>query len=112
MAQGHPEAVAALHLNLILVEAEDAMPTEAEELAWAKRRSGLARRESAYSHLQGTRPQTLGIAMSDSPVGVAAWILEIFGVWAAVPCRADCSHDHCQEFDEATLLSNTMLYAA
>lgn len=112
MAQGHPEPVAALHLNLILVEAEDAMPTEAEELAWAKRRSGLARRESAYSHLQGTRPQTLGVAMSDSPVGVAAWILEKFGMWADVPRRADGSPDLWQAFDEDTLLTNIMLYVA
>src|SRR3546814_17823560 len=59
MAQGHPEAVAALHLNLILVEAEDAMPTAAEQLAWAKRRSGIARRETASSPLHGTPPQTL-----------------------------------------------------
>src|SRR3546814_2024432 len=101
MAQGHPEAVAALHLNLILVEAEDAMPTGAEELAWAKRRSGLARRESAYSHLQGTRPQTLGIAMSDSPVGVAAWILEKFGVWADVPR----SEDHTSELQSLMRIS-------
>src|SRR3546814_2145448 len=62
--------------------------------------------------LQGTRPQTLGIAMSDSPVGVAAWILEKFGVWADVPRRADGSPDLWQAFDEDTLLTNIMLYVA
>src|SRR3546814_4304452 len=47
MAQGHPEPVAALHLNPIPVGAADAMPTEAEELARGKCRSGRASREAA-----------------------------------------------------------------
>src|SRR3546814_13167955 len=50
--------------------------------------------------------------MSDSPVGVAAWILEKFGVWADVPRRADGSPDLWQAFDEDTLLTNIMLYVA
>jgi pimeloyl-ACP methyl ester carboxylesterase len=103
MAQASPEAVAALHLNLILVEAEGAAPTTSDELAWAKWRASLARREGAYSHLHGTRPQTLGVAMSDSPVGIAAWILEKFGVWADVPRRADGSPDLWQAFDDSFL---------
>ena len=112
MAQAYPEAVAALHLNLILVETEGAAPTTADELTWAKRRASLARREGAYSHLHGTRPQTLGVAMSDSPVGIAAWILEKFGVWADVPRRADGSPDLWQAFDEDLLITNIMLYVA
>jgi len=56
-----------------------------------KRSEELRDRESAYSHLQETRPQTLGVAMADSPVGIAAWILEKFGNWADLPRTADGS---------------------
>lgn len=38
-------------------------------------------RESGYMHLQGTRPDSVGHALSDSPVGLAAYILEKFSVW-------------------------------
>lgn len=112
MAHGHPDAVAALHLNMVLIQAEDALPKTSDELAWAKRRAELAADEAGYSHEQGTRPQTLGIAMSDSPVGIAAWILEKFGVWADVPRDEAGRPDLWQAFDEDTLLTNIMLYLA
>lgn len=112
MAHGHPDAVAALHLNMVLVQAADAVPKTSDELAWAKRRSDLAKEETGYSLEQGTRPQTLGIGMSDSPVGVAAWILEKFGAWADVPRDETGRPDLWKAFDEDTLLTNIMLYLA
>ena len=48
--------------------------------------------------------------MSDSPVGVAAWILEKFGVWADVPRDPHGTPDLWQAFDKDTLLTNIMLY--
>jgi pimeloyl-ACP methyl ester carboxylesterase len=110
MAHDHPEAVAALHLNMVLIQAEDALPKKPDELAWAARRAKLAKEETGYSQEQGTRPQTLGIAMSDSPVGVAAWVLEKFGAWADVPRDEQGRPDLWQAFDEDTLLTNIMLY--
>lgn len=110
MAHDHPEAVAALHLNMVLLQAEDAVPKKPSELAWAAKRAKLAKEETGYSQEQGTRPQTLGVAMSDSPVGVAAWILEKFGTWADVPHDAEGRPDLWQAFDEDTLLTNIMLY--
>ncbi len=110
MAHGHPDAVAALHLNMVLIQAEDALPATSDELAWATRRAKLAREESGYSQEQGTRPQTLGVAMSDSPVGVAAWILEKFGAWSDVPRDEQGRPDLWRAFDEDLLLTNIMLY--
>lgn len=110
MAYGHPDAVAALHLNMVLIQAEDALPRRPDELAWAARRAALAKEESGYSQEQGTRPQTLGVAMADSPVGVAAWILEKFGAWADVPRDADGRPDLWHAFDEDLILTNIMLY--
>ncbi len=38
--------------------------------------------EGGYSHVQSTKPQTLGYALNDSPVGLAAWIVEKFRTWS------------------------------
>lgn len=110
MAHDHPEAVAALHLNMVLIQAADASPKTPDELAWSARRAKLVKEETGYSHEQGTRPQTLGIAMADSPVGVAAWILEKFGAWADVPRDAHGRPDLWKAFDEDLLLTNILLY--
>ncbi|MCY0389704.1 alpha/beta fold hydrolase [Robbsia sp. Bb-Pol-6] len=112
LAYDQPQAVVALHLNMVLLQAADVQPDTAAERAWAQRRATLAEAEGGYSHLQGTRPQTLGIAMSDSAVGLAAWILEKFGVWSDVPRRPDGSPDLWRRFDEDLLLTNIMLYLA
>ena len=37
--------------------------------------------ERAYQQIQGTKPQTLGFALDDSPAGLAAWIVEKFHAW-------------------------------
>ena len=60
--------------------------------------------------MQGSRPQTLGVAMADSPVGVAAWIVEKFGAWTDVPRDEQGRPDLWQTFNEDTLLTNIMLY--
>jgi pimeloyl-ACP methyl ester carboxylesterase len=112
MAYGHPEAVLGIHLNMASITAADVGPTTEEEAAWQERLLASLEQERGYSHEQGTRPQTLGVAMADSPVGVAAWIVEKFGVWADLPRRDDGSPDLWQRFSEAALLSNVMLYVA
>ncbi|XP_046395927.1 juvenile hormone epoxide hydrolase 1-like [Ischnura elegans] len=38
-------------------------------------------RESGYMHIQATKPDTVGIALRDSPAGLAAYILEKFSTW-------------------------------
>ncbi len=61
-------------------------------------------REGAYSHLQSTKPQTLGYALNDSPVGLAAWIIEKFRTWS------DCAGDLERVFTRDELLTNVMIY--
>ncbi|KAK0364335.1 hypothetical protein LTR91_002837 [Friedmanniomyces endolithicus] len=62
--------------------------------------------ESAYSKLQITKPVKLGYAMADSPVGVAAWIIEAFHAWS------DLSGGRRFEdvFSFETLVDEVMLY--
>lgn len=112
MAHDEPDAVAGLHLNMVPIQAEDALPKSKAELQWAATRAALYKREGGYAHEQETRPQTLGYAMADSPVGVAAWILEKFGRWSDLPHCPDRSPDLWATYDEDLLLANIMLYVA
>ncbi len=54
--------------------------------------------------VQSTKPQTLSYSISDSPVGLAAWIIEKFRSWS------DCSGDLRKRFSEDELLTNIMIY--
>jgi epoxide hydrolase len=60
--------------------------------------------DSGYSKQQSTRPQTLGYALTDSPSGQAAWILEKFWAWT------DCDGHPENIFSRDELLDNVMLY--
>lgn len=54
--------------------------TKREKEAWA-RSQGFRSKGSGYSHEQATRPQTLGYSLTDSPVGLLAWIYEKLVEW-------------------------------
>jgi epoxide hydrolase len=62
--------------------------------------------DSGYSKEQSTRPQTIGYALADSPVGQAGWILEKFWAWT------DCDGDPLNVLDRDELLDNVMFYWA
>ena len=110
MAYTQPDALLGFHINMVSIFAEDAVPATAEERAFFARREAILDRETGYNHEQETRPQTLGVAMADSPVGLAGWILEKFGMWADLPKRGDGSPDLWTRFTEEQLLTNIMLY--
>jgi microsomal epoxide hydrolase len=59
--------------------------------------------ENGYRTQQATRPQTLSYAMMDSPVGVAAWIIEKFNSWSD---GDDVESAHSKD----VLLTNIMVY--
>ena len=63
-----------------------------------------ARVDSGYSKIQGTKPQTIGYPLDDSPAGLAAWIVEKFRTWS------DCDGDVERRFTKDQLLDNIMLY--
>lgn len=112
MAYSRPETLLGIHINMVNVTAADARPTTPAEEAWHARFAAILDRETGYSHIHETRPQTLGVAMADSPVGAAGWILEKFGVWADLAKREDGSPDLWARFSEEELLTNLMLYLA
>jgi pimeloyl-ACP methyl ester carboxylesterase len=112
MANDRPDALLGFHINMVSIYAEDAAATSQEEKDLLARRAAILDLETGYNHEQETRPQTLGVAMADSPVGAAAWILEKFGKWADLPKRADGSPNIWSKFSEQQLLTNIMLYVA
>ena len=54
--------------------------------------------------LQATRPQTLAYGLNDSPVGLAAWLVEKFRAWSY------CDGDIEKRFSKDELLTNVMIY--
>jgi microsomal epoxide hydrolase len=112
MAYSQPDALLGFHLNMVGVLARDVVPTTAEEEDLVKRRAAILDWETGYNHEQETRPQTLGVALADSPVGAAGWILEKFGKWADLSTTADGSPDVWSKFSEDEMLTNIMLYLA
>ena len=60
--------------------------------------------DSGYATIQGTKPQTIGYALNDSPAGLAAWIVEKFRQWS------DCDGDLWQSYTPDQLLTNLSIY--
>jgi pimeloyl-ACP methyl ester carboxylesterase len=112
MAFNQPDVLLGIHINMVNLLTEDATPATPEEKDLICRRAQILDLEAGYSHEQETRPQTLGVAMADSPVGAAAWILEKFGKWADLLTTADGTPDIWSKFSEEQLLTNIMLYVA
>ena len=104
-----PERVIGAHLNFIPFGyrppmGNDLPPISLEEQAYVDKLAVWTAEEGAYAHLHSTRPQTLSYALTDSPVGLAAWIVEKFRSWS------DCNGDVEQAFGFDTLLTDISLY--
>ncbi|MFB4276405.1 epoxide hydrolase family protein [Nonomuraea sp. MTCD27] len=83
MSLREPGAVIGVHLNFpsFRFEGGTEEPPDGPGPRYDARREAWAREEGGYSHMHATRPQTLGYALADSPVGMAAWIVEKFHAW-------------------------------
>lgn len=77
---------------------------DADEAQLAVRLQGFFATESAYSALQSTKPQTIAMALNDSPVGLASWMLEKLRAWS------DCQGDVEIRFSKDDLLTIIMIY--
>lgn len=78
-------SVAAIHLNMMGLRpylGESSAPLTSEEEAWVARTRARLDRQTGYQAIQGTKPQTLAYALTDSPAGLAAWIAEKFHGWS------------------------------
>jgi pimeloyl-ACP methyl ester carboxylesterase len=76
MGRQAPDGLAGIHMNL-LVTTLDGVPAETEtERAAADARKEFMTSGFGYFLEQATRPQTIGYALTDSPLALAAWILD------------------------------------
>lgn len=75
-------ALVGLHLNGYGLRSADMRATTAEEREWLGWARFIRMTETGYLMLQGTKPQSLGFAMMDSPMGVAAWFAEKYCGWS------------------------------
>lgn len=95
----------AIHLNMVGLSPSDPTPQSDEEAAWVKLNQQTMQAEGAYMMEQMTKPQTLAMALMDSPVGTAAWILEKFHGWS------DLTEKPLLEvYSKDQLLTNVMIY--
>jgi microsomal epoxide hydrolase len=102
----HAPACRAIHINILTLRHPDG-PQSPEEESWAARFEQEQIMENGYRTLQATRPQTLSYAMMDSPVGIAAWLVEKFNSWSDTEGN-DIESAHSKD----ELLTNIMVYIA
>lgn len=105
----YPDRVAGLHLNYIPGSflpplGEGQPPLSDDEQAFRAAAAAWADAEGAYGRIHGTKPQTLAYALTDSPVGLAAWIAEKFRAWS------DCDGDVERSFTMDELLTDISIY--
>ena len=121
----HPEHLIGIHLNCLFPrlgderEPEDkdpdilrglgmkwapVKPKDPDMLRYWKNVERYWIDEGAYCHQQMTRPQTLAIGMTDSPAGLAAWIIEKWRAWCG------WGDDFEKLFPRDMLITNVMLY--
>ena len=104
LAAAHPARVVGLHLtdlplwHLTGVDPQRRTPAERDYLAAA---ADWQQREGAYLQLQATRPATAAYGLTDSPVGLAGWLVEKFRAW---------SDDFAATFPPDELLTHLTLY--
>jgi pimeloyl-ACP methyl ester carboxylesterase len=101
-----PEQLIGIHINLLTVPRDRLAPENPtpEEARYYSELAGWLKEETGYQWIQGTKPQTLAFGLSDSPAGLAAWIVEKFRTWS--DCNGDVESVHSRD----RLLANISLY--
>ena len=106
LVNAHSETLLGAHLNFLPVPQDLTWPAEPsdEESAYRDEIRYWQAEEAGYNLIQGTKPQTLAYALTDSPTGLAAWIAEKFYGWT------DRDSDLEPSVGQDWLLTNITLY--
>jgi pimeloyl-ACP methyl ester carboxylesterase len=102
----HPDRVVAVHrtdagVRVFTCDPPDLAP---EERAWLEGAAAWGATEGAYAAMHRTKPQTAAVGLTDSPAGLAAWIVEKLRAWS------DCDGDVERAFSKDEILTNVMIY--
>ncbi len=106
LALDHPDRVVAVHrmdagVPLFTGDVAELTP---EERAWIARGASWGQSEGAYAALHRTKPQTAAVGLTDSPAGLAAWIVEKLRAWS----DSDGSIEN--SFTKDEILTNLTIY--
>jgi pimeloyl-ACP methyl ester carboxylesterase len=109
LAYRFPQQLKSFHLNFVPASyrpflGDKQKPVTQEEQTYLDGVPVWAAAEGAYAHMQSTKSQTLAYALTDSPIGLAAWIVEKFRSWS------DCDGDVLSVFSMDSLLTDICLY--
>jgi len=104
IAYDHSKNCKAIHINCLTMRHPNGTQTK-EENEWQIRFDKEQIMQDGYRTQQATKPQTLSYAMMDSPVGVAAWIIEKIYSWSDLK-----NGDIESVYSKDTLLANIMVY--
>lgn len=106
IAYTNPENVIGIHLNLFPLtrNPEAAANLTPDEKVYYNQLRHFLREETGYQWIQGTKPNTLGFGLTDSPLGLAAWLIEKFHTWS------DHRGDLENAFSKDQLLANISFY--
>ena len=100
----HSKNCKAIHINCLTMRHPDGAKTN-EEKEWQNKFDKDQVMQDGYRTQQATKPQTLSYGMMDSPVGVAAWIIEKMYFWS------DLKDSKIESvYSKDTLLANIMIY--
>jgi microsomal epoxide hydrolase len=102
----HAKQLIGIHVNLLAVrrDQQTAANPSTEEKIYFEELAVWLKEETGYQWIQGTKPQTLAFALTDSPAGLAAWITEKFRAWS------DCGGDVESAVARDRLLANISFY--
>ncbi|MDA9996293.1 epoxide hydrolase [Candidatus Pelagibacter sp.] len=100
----HSKSCKAIHINCLTMRHADG-PKSKQEEEWQKRFDKDQIMQDGYRTQQATKPQTLSYGMMDSPVGIAAWIIEKMYSWSDLK-----DGDIESAYSKDTLLANIMVY--
>jgi pimeloyl-ACP methyl ester carboxylesterase len=100
----HSKFCKAIHINCLTMRHADG-PQSKQEEEWQKKFDKDQIMQDGYRTQQATKPQTLSYGMMDSPVGIAAWIIEKMYSWSDLK-----DGDIESAYSKDTLLANIMVY--
>jgi microsomal epoxide hydrolase len=100
----YPKACKGIHINCLTMRHPDGPQTK-EEIEWQDKFDKDQIMQDGYRTQQSTKPQTLSYAMMDSPVGIAAWIIEKMYFWSDLK-----SNNIESVYSKDNLLTNIMVY--
>ena len=102
-----PEHLYGLYLTMVAAgppEGSDGSELRDDEKEWVAANAAFFAEESGYLQIQATRPQTLAYGLTDSPAGLAGWIVEKLRAWS------DCGGDLESAISRDDILANITLY--